>query len=109
MENHKHQGYYQSGASDLRERLEAIIKDIEVRASFHSSPSKIDEILRQAATLREVLASPHLLMGEPVGWRCKDYADDWYVCKTKEGAARYHDATGCLVQPLYAPPSKEPT
>lgn len=54
--------------ADLRERLEAILRSIEHSATHHmlarrkSSVRVCDE---DAATLREVLAHPEKLMGEP--------------------------------------------
>lgn len=57
-------------ANDLRERVEERIKHYE-RIVSAGGPFAEDDATTLAA-LREVLAKPHLLMGEPVGYVC-DY------------------------------------
>ncbi len=42
------------------------------------------------------------LLGDPVAWRCKDFADGWIIYQDFKSAAQYQSAAGCFMQPLYA-------
>lgn len=39
----------------------------------------------------------------PVAWRCKDYADGWFIFYDRAQAEKYQSETDCLMQPLVVP------
>lgn len=79
--------------SDLRERLEALVREYETE--IHAQPLNRGSV----ATLREVLAKPHLLMGEPVA--VAEYDNEGNVV----GVTRKPDGYW-KTRPLYAPKVK---
>lgn len=96
---------------DLRERLEQLAKwhEYERDVPDVASPAYRHHKIA-AATLREVLAHPERLMGEPVAWMVRwSIPVDGYVIFRHNAVADYrglHPEAESI--PLYAPPQVKP-